>query len=428
MLDDPTVNGTGKELDVSRQQLDDRVGHASVSLYQLLGAPPCTKVSVERVFGYTTMDPRVNMPQKCIFDDLAVANFLELQHVIDVLCKWIARVIKQQQTVGELKEHFEMSGIVQYTAEGSTTHPTGLFSQLPADFWVLSLFTILPNSKQDMMYETCDAFRCFVQEYHKMPKTFVNLYAFKTVQGPKESKGIEILLKQMETIGKKREKIARKWVDDCLGDPHLLPPSLSACVGKVLQKEVEFDYLTQSALDDGIAHRFTVIEIIQERQPEADFVEKILGLQPNQLTPATPQQKDTVVEAVMTRIDEARNKAVAFLIYKRRRTNSIRQRIDTVLKRMTRGQSDTSHSDLEECLGQPSQSKGSTRSIGVRKRQKTRGRGVSGDGEMRARALELREDLRTFPVFLSMTPTLFRSRSLACAPRLSAFSQKCIGS
>jgi len=205
MLDDPTVNGTGKELDVSR--LDDRVGHASVSLYQLPGVPQCTKVSVERVFGYTTMDPRVNMPQKCIFDDLAVANFLELQHVIDVLCKWIARVIKQQQTVGELKEHFEMSGIVQYTAEGSTTHPTGLFSLLPADFWVLSLFTILPNSKQDMMYETCDAFRCFVQEYHKIPNTFVCLYAFKTEQGPKESKGIAILLQQMETIGKKKKRL-----------------------------------------------------------------------------------------------------------------------------------------------------------------------------------------------------------------------------
>jgi len=400
MLDDPKVESTSEKSGVvRRQKLGDPKGHAFVSL---LFAPQCTKANVERVFGYTATSPRVNMPQKWIFDDLAVADFLELQPVIRKLCQWIARVIKQQQTVEELKEHFEMSEIGQdMAAEGSTTHPSGLFSRLPAEFWVFSLFTILPNPQQDMMYKTCNAFRCFLQEYLKMQcsPTFVKLYAFMEGQGPKTLKGIKILLEDMQTIEDKKKEIAEKWVENCLDDPDSLPPTLSFWVGNVLLKEDEFDY--QNALDDGIfPYRFTVIEIIQERQPEEDFVERILGSQPNQ---ATPQQINKVEEAVMTLIDEARNEAVTFLKNERRFTKSFCKRIKTVLNRMTLGQPDVSYSDLEKLLRplttiQPSQSKGSTRSIGARKKQKTRGRGASGNGEVQARALKLREDLRTFPV------------------------------
>jgi len=105
----------------------------------------------------------------------------------------------------------------------------------------------------------------------------------------------------------------------------------------------------------------------------------------------------------VTLIDEARKEAVAFLTNERRFIKSFCKRIKTVLNRMTLGQPDVSYSDLDKLLRplttiQPSQSKGSTRSIGAREKQKTRGRGVSGDGEVQARALKLREDLRTFPV------------------------------
>ena len=83
--------------------------------------------------------------------ETSVADYREVESAIDVLCQWIAREINSCADIDAFRARFHLGPVV-----GQLAHPAGsLFSYLTDDFWLVSLFPLLSNDRQDMMSATC---------------------------------------------------------------------------------------------------------------------------------------------------------------------------------------------------------------------------------------------------------------------------------
>ena len=125
---------------------------------------------------------------KNIGESLAVADHLEVECAIDVLCQWIARKINSCADIDAFRARFHLGPVV-----GQLAHPAGsLFSYLTDDSWLVSLFLLLSNDQQDVMSATCT----LTQKNDRVSK----LYTFQSKTLGNNKKQIKVALRHMQMV------------------------------------------------------------------------------------------------------------------------------------------------------------------------------------------------------------------------------------
>ena len=395
-----------------------------------------TRVSVERVLlQYTNRVPPAETDNNVIFESLVVANFLELEPVISMLCEWIARSLNGCADTGALQEKFQLvwlptppdspqeGWMEDSQVEGSqeednqATYPSGLFSQLETSFWMTHLFPRLSTTMQDMMCATCPEFSPVRQH-----GTVSRLTAFRSrVLEQKRLPQIKNALKHMGAVKKRADAIAVKWVEargstseETAGWP------LPEIIGKELDVQEYFDVCW--ANQDVDANRvFVLSEILEWDTACSQKISQCLDKE-NPMTVEAHQIATSKILCANTGV----NKLIRYLIIQRKETKSLQASIQSVIDRiLLHPASKCSQDEIAEILRPFLPERIRTRGIGGSKRRKTRGRGGDASAgsheEMQTLARNIRNDLRIFPVSLSHTH--FFSRSLLrTLSRLFSFS------
>jgi len=393
-----------------------------------------TRVSVERVLlQYTNRVPPAETDNNVIFESLVVANFLELDPVISMLCEWIARSLNGCADTGALQEKFQLvwlptppdspqdGWMEDNPVEGSqeednqATYPPGLFSQLETSFWMTHLFPKLSTTMQDMMCATCPEFSPVRQR-----GTVSRLTAFRSrVLEQQRLPQIKNALKYMGAVKNRADAIAVQWVEargstseETAGWP------LPVIIGKELDVQEYFEVCW--ANQDADANRvFVLSEILEWDMACSQKISECLDKE----IPMTVEAHQIAISKILC-ANTGVNKLIRYLIIQRKETKSLQASIQSVIDRiMLHPASKCSQDEITEILRPFLPEPIRTRGIGGSKRRKTRGRGGDASAgsheEMQTLARNIRNDLRIFPVSLSQTHISFLSLSFAVFPALS---------
>jgi hypothetical protein len=130
---------------------------------------------------------------------MEIANYLDLEPVIRMLCRCIARVINTMcADTTEITERFQMQ------------EHDSIFNRIsPPDLWQKHLFSLLSNDKRDMMYASCSAspLKNGMEHWKKdLNLLFVRL--------PRRLKEIQELTEHMNTAIEGADTIAEMWVEE----------------------------------------------------------------------------------------------------------------------------------------------------------------------------------------------------------------------
>ena len=162
----------------------------------------CTRHRVNHVLELslcTTILP-ADWDDRNIGESLAVANYVEVESAIDVLCEWIARETNSCADIDVFRAKFHLGSVA-----GQLVHPAGsLFSYSTDEFWLVSLFPLLSNDQQDIMSATCT----LTQKNDRVSK----LYTFQSKTLGDRKKQIKAALRHMQMVRTRAEGIATQWV------------------------------------------------------------------------------------------------------------------------------------------------------------------------------------------------------------------------
>jgi hypothetical protein len=176
-----------------------------------------------------------------IFESIEIANYLDLEPVIRMLCRCIARVINTMcADTTEITERFQMQ------------EQNSIFNRISPDLWQKHLFSLLSNDKRDMMFASCSASSPLNNGMEHWKKNF-NLVL---VGLPRRLEEIQELTKHMNTAIEYADKIAEKWVEEWNDEDSPKSQHLHEIMAKLL--DTDFDY------DKAKKYRFGVLELIIE--------------------------------------------------------------------------------------------------------------------------------------------------------------------
>jgi hypothetical protein len=356
----------------------------------------CTKVNVERVLlKYMTqvshesesdlwdqlsqegVDQR-RTATATIFESMEIANYLDLEPVIRMLCRCIARVINTMcADTTEITERFQMQ------------EQDSMFNRISPDLWQKNLFSLLSNDKRDMMFASCSA-----SPLNNGMEHWKKDFNLLLVGLPRRLEEIQELTEHMNTAIEGAHTIAEMWVEEWNDEDSPKTQHLHEIMGKLIGIELDYYRVLENKKSK---YRFGVMELIIECEGNI------------RSTTDNIQDKTEKVQSAKETIRKGAEEIIRdYLEGHKKHNTSLLAQLTTVVARVflsNEEEDEHDNSDDEEIRSRiepliRNLFSRSEASEGGSKRQKTRGgnsRATSCEAARRTKLRDLRNDIRTFP-------------------------------